>query len=512
MANEIELKLALPSKALPALRRHPLILACAPQGRAVTLDNVYYDTPDLALKRNRIALRTRKAGRRWLQTVKAAAVSTGGLSSRPEWEQPYGGSFDFSAIDNPAIRKQLERHSAVIAPVFSTRFRRETRLWAPDAHTRVLIMIDTGKVIAGEQSLPICELELELAAGKAQDLLRFARQLADDLPLLPDDVSKAERGFRLHLGTRVQPARAEASTIDDSMNPVDAFRTLAFACIRQWQGNAAGAAGHDAPEFIHQLRVSQRRLRSLIGLFEPALPGAFVARWSDGLKRNANRFGESRDLDVLEEELIAEVRGTTAHEEAMLDRLRVHIAGQRAIARTQAQAALDAAEQGRLLINLMADLLDLPSNDLIGSVDLRTFAALQLERLRKRCSKRLSAARDLLPAHLHALRIAFKQLRYGVEFFAPLLPRKSVTTYLGTLTRTQNALGFINDLDVARARFSGWSARDDRLREPAAFVCGWHGPRHATLSRRSVREATPLLKRANTPWAALCPPRRNDPA
>lgn len=512
MANEIELKLALPSKALPALRRHPLILACAPQGRAVTLDNVYFDTPELALKRNRIALRTRKAGRRWLQTVKAAAVSTGGLSSRPEWEQPYNGSFDFSAIDNTAIRKQLERHSAAIAPVFSTRFRRETRLWAPDAHTRVLIMIDTGKVIAGEQSLPICELELELAAGKAQDLLRFARQLADDLPLLPDDVSKAERGFRLHLGTRAEPLRAEASTIDGSMNPVDAFRTLAFACLRQWQGNAAGAAGHDAPEFIHQLRVSQRRLRSLIGLFEPALPSEFVARWSAALKRNAGRFGDSRDLDVLEDELLAEVRGTTVAEQAMLEHLRAHVAGERAAARQQARTALDPAEQGRLLIQLMGDLLDLPSNDLIGAVDLRSFAALQLERLRKRCSRRLSHARDLVPAHLHALRIAFKQLRYGVEFFAPLLPKKPVTAYLATLTRIQNGLGFINDLDVARGRLAGWSAHDPSLREASAFVCGWHGPRHARWSRRSVREAAPLLKRDNTPWAALCPARRDRPA
>jgi inorganic triphosphatase YgiF len=45
MANEIELKLSLPRKALPALRRHPLILACEPQGRTMTLDNVYFDTP-----------------------------------------------------------------------------------------------------------------------------------------------------------------------------------------------------------------------------------------------------------------------------------------------------------------------------------------------------------------------------------------------------------------------------------------------------------------------------------
>lgn len=508
MSNEIELKLAIPQRALARLRRHPLITACPQLGRAMTLENVYFDTPELGLKQQRIALRTRKAGRRWLQTVKAAAVSTGGLSSRPEWEQPYDGSFDFSAIDNPLIRKQLARHSGDLQPVFSTHFRRETRVWSPRPETRILLMIDSGKVIVGEHSLPICELELELAQGTPRDLLLFARQLASDLPLLPDDVSKAERGFRLHLGEQPKAARTQASDIAADMTPVEAFRALAFACIRQWQANASGAAQGGGAEFLHQLRVSQRRLRSLLGLFEPALPGDFVSRWSRALKHNANRFGDTRDLDVLAGELLPAVRGTNAAEESTLHLLRQRLDTEHAAASQHAQAALDPAEQGRLLIDLMCDLFDLPSNDLIGSVDLRSFAALQLERLRKRASRRLAKARDLVPEHLHALRIAFKQLRYGLEFFSPLLPKKACASYLAALVRTQDALGFINDVDVARTRFAVWSADDPALREAAAFVCGWHGPRHAKLSRRAVREAAPLLRRAEVPWAEAVPQRR----
>lgn len=507
MANEIELKLGLPQKALGALRCHPLIAACELQGKVITLDNVYFDTPELHLKRNRVALRTRKAGRTWLQTVKAAATSTGGLSSRPEWEQPYHGAFDFSAIDHATIRKLLERHANDIAPVFNTRFRRETRLWAPDDHTRVLIMIDSGKVIAGEQATPICELELELVKGTPQDLLKLARQLATDLPLLPDDVSKAERGFRLHLGTPAQPARAEPSDITPDMTPLEAFRALAFACIRQWQSNAAGASAHHAPEFIHQLRVSQRRLRSLIRLFEPALPAQFVATWSDALKHNASRFGAARDLDVLATELLPAVQTTTLGEASRLAQLRQRVDAERAKARQQALKALDPAEQGRLLIELMNDLLALPSNDLIGSVDLRTFAALQLEHLRKRAARRLADAVDLMPEHLHALRIAFKQLRYGLEFFLPLLPRKAAA-YLTELTRVQNALGFINDVDVARHRLGQWGAKEPALREAAGFFCGWHGPRHARKSRSSVKAAKGLLRATQTPWAGLRPAAR----
>src|SRR5690606_27619836 len=122
MAREIELKLSLPRRSVSALRRHPLLAASAQLGRAVTLDNVYHDTPDLALRKTGVALRIRVAGRRRLQTVKAASASTAGLTSRPEWEQPWSGAFDFSEVDDAHIRALLERHAAALVPVFSTRF------------------------------------------------------------------------------------------------------------------------------------------------------------------------------------------------------------------------------------------------------------------------------------------------------------------------------------------------------------------------------------------------------
>lgn len=503
MHQEVELKLALPRRALAALRRHPLIVdGSTPTGRAVTLENTYYDTAALALKSRKVALRTRRQGRKWLQTVKCASQSTGGLTSRPEWEQPFADGFDFSAIDNSSVRKLLLRHANALIPVFSTRFRRETRVYAPREGTRILIMIDTGTVIAGERSEPICEVELELETGAPLDLLDLAAVLARDLPLLPNDTSKAERGYRLHLGLTAKAARAEASGVDASMTPLDAFRDLAFACLRQWQANVAGATDSNGPEFIHQLRVSQRRLRSLLRIFAPALPGEFVSDWLVRLRENANRFGDARDLDVLDEELLSPVRTTNAGDDALIARLRARVEHERASARQHAQKALDPAEQGRLLIELTRALHGLPGNDLISSVDLPSFAALQLERLRKRARKRLAAARDLVPEHLHALRIALKQLRYGAEFFAPLMPTGSADRYLRTLTKVQNDLGFINDLDVARLRFATWAADDTELRVAAAHVCGWHSPRYQRLSKRTIRDVAPLLAR-DTPWAAL---------
>ena len=191
MSHEIELKLTLPTKALPALRRHPLIADAPREGRACTLENTYFDTPELELRERRMAVRTRKAGTRWLQTVKCAAQSAGGLSSRPEWEQPYvNGSFDFAAIDRDDVRTRLENLQPSLVPVFTTHFKRETCILTPREGVKVLAMIDHGSIEAGEHSRPLCELELELVEGDPSELYALALTLAETLPLTPENVRK----------------------------------------------------------------------------------------------------------------------------------------------------------------------------------------------------------------------------------------------------------------------------------------------------------------------------------
>lgn len=510
MSQEIELKLALPRRALPALRRHPQVANAEKLGNAVTLDNTYYDTPELQLKSRKIAVRTRRQGRLWLQTVKCAAVSSGGLSQRPEWEQAYTGSFDFSQVDAPEAAKLLNRHHAALVPVFTTRFRRETRRLCPREGVSILLMIDTGEVQVTtpdgtERQAPICELELELEHGQPSDLLALARELAQTLPLMPADVSKAERGYRLFLGTPVTATRAEASAIEPGLNVVEAFRSLAFACVRQWQANAAAALSfEDAdaihPDFIHQLRVALRRLRALLKLFAPALPVEFVGNWNARLRDNANRFGDARDLDVFHTELLELVTPEGLADEASMASLMQTTARAREEARRAAVRALDMATQGRLLLEFSADLLQLPNGSLVAAADLRTFAGLRMARLRKRARRQYEAAASTLePTRLHTLRIGFKQLRYGMEFFAPLFPAKGVAHYQEGLVNAQTTLGFLQDVDIARSRMLGWAEANAALRPAVAFVLGWHAPRYARLRRRVLQDCEPLLW-GKAPW------------
>lgn len=211
MAQETELKLSLHPDDVPRLLGHPL-LAAPP--RTEQLLNTYFDTPTLALKARRMAVRERQVGGHMLLTVKTAGTSVGGLSQRGEWEGPtQPGAMDFAAlVDDPALAAMLGALAADLVPVFRTDFMRRSWL-LPHAGAVIEVALDEGHITVGHspaapegtRSEPILELELELKSGPETALLDLARALEQDgAPggarwLLPSDLSKAQRGLALFL-------------------------------------------------------------------------------------------------------------------------------------------------------------------------------------------------------------------------------------------------------------------------------------------------------------------------
>jgi inorganic triphosphatase YgiF len=186
---ETELKIALDAAAEAKLRRHPALagLRAAPR-RTETLVSVYFDTADHALATARIALRLRKVGRRWVQTVKrGSGGSIAGLFSNVEVERPApGGRLALNGPDPEGVFAAVAAASdgAPLAPVFETRVRRTVeRLKAPGGG-EVELAIDKGEIVAGEARAPIREAELELTDGGA-GALRRVEQVGARLPAGP---------------------------------------------------------------------------------------------------------------------------------------------------------------------------------------------------------------------------------------------------------------------------------------------------------------------------------------
>jgi inorganic triphosphatase YgiF len=485
MAQEIELKLALPEDAQRHFLRHPL-LKKALDRQSYRLINLYYDTPELVLRQRAMALRLRAQGKRWLQTVKCAGTVGGGLSARPEWETPYAGHFDFSVIDDAKVRAWLERPqlAARIGPVFETNFLRTAWNFEPVPGTRIEMVLDRGWIAAGGRREAISEIELELKAGDPAQLFALARVLARRLPVTPAPLSKADRGYRLFAQTPPAPVKAAVIPLEPADSPGTAFARIAFACLDHLQQNHAGALASDDPEYIHQMRVATRRLRAALRLFGPLLPEGFATAVAAPLRELMAVLGQARDLDVLLAEIAAPV-SCALPDEPRLAALAGVITERGFDRRRAAIDYLRSPRCGAAVLETLALLHGqagkVGAGDTATDLTLTGFAKDRLRRLRRRVLARAVQARTDDPASLHALRIGIKRLRYALEFFAPLAQPKPMRKLLVHLATLQDTLGQINDLANAGALLMDCAGNDAHLREAVTLIGGWHGPRHQAL-------------------------------
>ena len=208
MSTEIELKLLIAPEDARRLLRHPLITALTRQQFSPQrLLSIYYDTADYVLHTQRIALRLRRVGRRWIQTVKTEGRISAGLHERPEWEcETTQDTFVFHTIADPTLRELFaDTHlQHALHPVFVTEFSRTRRMLELPSGDVIECSLDRGEIRAGEDQLPICEVELELKSGDPTRLSDLALRLQETLSLKPENVSKAERGYRL-VCSRISP-------------------------------------------------------------------------------------------------------------------------------------------------------------------------------------------------------------------------------------------------------------------------------------------------------------------
>ncbi|MSQ60297.1 MAG: CYTH domain-containing protein [Betaproteobacteria bacterium] len=231
--RELEIKLAGPQDLLERVLRSPL-LRKRTQSRSTTrlLHNVYFDTPNSALRSQGIGLRLRKQGRKWIQTIKRERAVGAGLHDRGEFESAVSLRLpSFAALEGSGFQDTfayLELRE-LLQPVFTTEFRRSTRTvgWG---EVLIEVAFDRGHILAGEVA-PLCDLELELKHGEPGALFMLATELCSRFPLRLENRSKAERGYALMSGEAAQPRRAHPASLDPRMKPCEAFSAIVNECL-----------------------------------------------------------------------------------------------------------------------------------------------------------------------------------------------------------------------------------------------------------------------------------------
>src|SRR5215813_190803 len=292
-AREVELKLEVPAHSFYRLARSSLLRAARKKSsKPATLVSVYFDTDKLKLRDKGLSLRVRRIGRRHVQTIKRENGESAALFARDEWEHPIGGrqpDLDVAqdAALAPVFGKKLRRG---LKPIFETRVRR-TVYPIQSGVSEIELTVDKGKVEAGRQSSPVCEVELELKRGESAELFKLARMLAEEVPVQLAVKSKAARGYTLIAGE----AAPVALTPDCSRQA--SFQAIARACLRQLVANQPATLGGD-PEGLHQMRVALRRLRAAVSLFADMLLDPQTEEMKIQFKWITQELGPARELDV----------------------------------------------------------------------------------------------------------------------------------------------------------------------------------------------------------------------
>lgn len=200
--TEIELKLRINKEDIPRFKRQKVIkqhLASKPRTRR--LISIYYDTPDLQLVKAGLSLRVRRMSGGWFQSIKTAGSVIKGLHNRMEWEDLlHSGKPDFNKITDPALIEVFANPAlqAALKPIFITDVKRtEWQLKLPEG--QIELALDIGALVIEHQTkADICEIELELKSGNESQLFEFAKALQKNITLNPENISKAELGYRFY--------------------------------------------------------------------------------------------------------------------------------------------------------------------------------------------------------------------------------------------------------------------------------------------------------------------------
>ena len=319
--------------------------------------------------------------------------------------------------------------------------------------------------------------------------------------------AEAERGYALARGEPEAPVKAQPAVLARSMSVSAAFKAVMWANLSHLQANERGMLEGRDPEYLHQMRVALRRLRSAFNVFAPLLPKAAMAPWVAELWWLASRLGPARDWDVFMTETLPAIEGLPDSRGALRTFStrygRLHDA-----ANARALRALRSARYQRLMRALAGWLaaggwlarLD-PGNRAALDSPVERFAAAVLEKRHARVRKRGRGLGGLSAPDLHRLRIAVKKFRYATDFFSGLFSAHRSRAMHGRLARLQDILGAMNDAAtgaklVARgiSRASGGHARKAR-----SVVLRWSRSRDAAL-KRELQSAWRALRSAEKFW------------
>jgi CHAD domain-containing protein len=474
-----------------------------------SLVDTYLDTSDLRIYRAQRSLRLRRIGRRTEITLKTHAPAVAGVRSREEITEhlpvPDVGALGTDGEVGWRVRALIGGRQ--LTEIFEVRTRRQVFMLQHGALRAGEVVLDRTVIGIGPRLEParLRRVEVEVADATEPEIAAFVERLRQECGLQLATHTKFEAGF-LARGLEVPLPRDFGSTSFDLRSSTG---ELAFAVLRglfvEMLAHESGTRLGEDPEELHGMRVATRRLRAVLGIFQPALP-VRASRFRADLGWLGQVLGAVRDLDVE----VGRLRGGAdeavgGEDVGAFDALIGVLESRRSEARATLLEALDARRYYRLVDGFAAFLAHGPLRRSAASAApaAATVPRIAIERYRKvrKQGRRLGASSE--PGEFHVLRIRCKRLRYALEAVAELYG-KPVRVMNRRLIALQDALGSHQDAIVASQRLRSLAIDEGHdLPLATVFAMGERTARYTDRAERLRSEFPPLFRKLAGPWKEL---------
>ncbi len=464
---------------LAALAALSQAFTVTPEARApAARRRTWLDTFDWRLYRAGLMLefeQARRGGRLLLSradgTPQAEQLVTGWPPRRPALDLPPGPVRDRIMV--------LISPRALLPIVRAVSTARVARLLNDDGKTVARLVADHITVTAVAPGLAgagtTTELPLRLAVTAVRGYPAQARRASTLLAGVPGVSHASQSVFTAALTALGRHPAEYTSGVDAeitaSMPASVAVARLLLRLLDTLEQNVDGVLRDIDTEFLHDLRVAVRRTRSAIKLLGGVLPADLARYYGAEFKWLGDLTTPTRDLDVHLLGFGQMTAQLVAASPADLEPFRAFLVRRRAREFRRLAAALRGPRFRAITDDWRKALLEIRDAGAAGQRRRQPTAAELALSTTERAFRRIVAqgtaiTADSPPESLHDLRKRAKELRYLLEFFAPLHDPDAYRKVVGDLKLLQDGLGAFQDSQVQREEIHALA--DAMLAERAA--------------------------------------------
>jgi CHAD domain-containing protein len=391
----------------------------------IAQEDRYLDTEDWTLYRAGIALRLRADGHRLRLEAKSIRSAEPEALARTEWVQ------DAPIADPPWVDLEPGPVTGLLQPLEGLGTVKRLQVRTRVRNDRECFRWLRGETLLGSLtvdhvSVPPAsfrEIEVELQNGAREALGEVERAVEEQLGLQQTTQTKLAAALAA-LGEKLPERDERAFALDHADRLLDvAHKTFGRQLGRLFWNEPGTRLGVD-PDYVHDMRVACRRLRTALDVLAEGFPATLRENLRGELRWIGSALGRVRDLDVAIERVAAVEAEATSIERPAFRIFAQGLSVRRAARRLEMIERLD-SERFRVLASQARASIGAgppPATAVPEGVTPAYLIAPRIIEHWKRAMKDAyeKAEQTMEEPDLHALRIAAKKARYAIEYFAEL--------------------------------------------------------------------------------------------